>query len=90
MKRLIKDIANNTTTKDNAINSLKEDSDYIEEIKKLKRHGNRSTIISTYTDFVKLSVPDYFDKTDYKASNEAENEEIDATIMPDLETEESA
>ena len=52
MKRLIKDIANNTTTKDNAINSLKEDSDYIEEIKKLKRNGNRSTIISTYTDFV--------------------------------------
>ena len=46
MKKLIKDIANNKTTKNDAINILKEDSGYIEEIKNLKRKGNRSTVIS--------------------------------------------
>ena len=88
MKKLIKDIANIKTAKDDAINGLKEGN--IEEIKNLKRNNNRSTIISTYTDFVKLFGPDYFDKTDNKANNEAVNEEIDTTNMPDLETEESA
>ena len=88
MKKLIKDIGNNKTTKNNAISSLKEDSVYIEEIKCLKRKGNRPTIISTYTDFVKLFGPDYFDETDNKTDDETDNEEIDATNMPDLETEE--
>ena len=54
-------------------------------MKNLKRNSNSSTIISTYTDFVKVFGPDYFDKTnnktdnktDDKASNEADNDEID-------------
>ena len=46
MKNLLKDIANNKTTKNDAINILKENSGYIEEIKNLKRKGNRSTVIS--------------------------------------------
>ena len=70
MKKLIKYIFNNKTTKDDAINSLKEDSGYIEEIKHLKGKGNRSTIISTYTDFVKSFGPDYFNEADNKTDNE--------------------
>ena len=46
MKKLIKDIANSKTTKNDAINSLKEDSGYVEEIKNLKRTGKKPTIIS--------------------------------------------
>ena len=90
MKKLIKDIANNKTTKDDAVNSLKEESGYIEEIKSLERKGNRPTIISTYTNFVKPFRPDYFDKTDNKIDDEADNEQLDTTDMPDLESEESA
>ena len=94
MKKLIKDLANNKTTKHDAINDLKEDSDYIEDIKKLKKYSNRSTIISTYTDFVKLFSPNFFEKTDNKtnnktgdnANNKADNEEMDTTNIPDLET----
>ena len=56
----------------------------------MKRKGNRSTIISTYTDFVKSFRPDYFDKIDNKTNDEADNEETDTTNMADLETEESA
>ena len=64
----------------------------------MKKNSNSSTINSTYTDFVRLFCPDYLDKTDNKtdnktddkANNKADNEEIDTTIMPDLETEESA
>ena len=37
MKKLIKDIANNKTTKNDAINSIKEDTGYIEEIKKFEK-----------------------------------------------------
>ena len=43
-KKLIKDIANNKTTRHYAINSFKEDSGYIEEIKNLKKKDNRATI----------------------------------------------
>ena len=90
MKKLIKNIANNKIRKDNAINSLKEDSAYMQEIKNLNKNSNSSAIINTYTDFVKYFGPDYFDKTDDKANNEGDNEEIDTTYMPNLETEESA
>ena len=54
------------------------------------RNSNRSTIINTYTYFVKLFGPDYFDKMDDKTNNEADNEEIETINMPNLETEESA
>ena len=37
MKNVIKNIANSKTTKDDAINSLKEDSGYIKEIKKIEK-----------------------------------------------------
>ena len=90
MKKLIKDTANNKATKNDAINSIKEDSGYIEEVKNLKRKSIRPTIISTYTNFVKLVGPDYFHETDNKTDDEADNEEINTTNMPDLETEESA
>ena len=90
MKKLIKDIPNSKTTKNDVINSLKEYSGYIEGIKNLKRTGNRPTIISTYTDFVKLFGPDYFDETDNKTDGKADNEEIDTANMSDLKTKESA
>ena len=73
MKKLIRCIAKNKTKKDDAINSLRKDSDFIEERKNLKITSNRSTIISTYTDFVKIFGPNYFDKTDNKKDDKANN-----------------
>ena len=69
MKKLIRGIAKNKTKKDDAINSLRKDSDFIEE----RKNSNRSTIISTYTDFVKIFGPNYFDKTDNKIDDKANN-----------------
>ena len=86
MKKLIKNIASNKTTKDDAFNSLKEDSDTMIEIRQLKRSGNRPTMINLYNDFMQIFGPDYTDKVDNKTND---NEQSDTTDMSDIESEES-
>ena len=59
MKQLIRNIANNKITKRDVINTVKENDVNILEIKKMKRSGNRSIIISLYNDFIPLFGSDY-------------------------------
>ena len=76
MKELIRDIAYNKNTKNDAINRVKKDSAYTDEIKGLKRTGNRSTIINFNSDLIRLFGSDYFYKAD--------NEQPDTKDMSDL------
>ena len=81
MKELMKNIAKNKVTKNDAINRIKEESTYIDEIKSLRRNKNRTTIINFNRDLMQIFYQDYFDKAD--------GEQPSHTDISSLESEES-
>ena len=77
-------------TKSDAMNTLKENDANISEIKKMEKRSNRSTIINAYTDLVKCFGSYYFGKVHDEAEDKADNEKLDTTDLPDLESDKSA